>query len=87
MHGVILDAGRGSGRDVPDERSPPLWSGRNWALLKQEWVGLSPIRPVRRGWSVKRNSYRTAGVSTRCARSPRVPSMTDSLEVQVLYPA
>ena len=28
-----------------------------------------------------------AGVSTRCARPPRVPSMTDSLEVQVLYPA
>ena len=25
--------------------------------------------------------------STRCAGPPRVPSMTDSLEVQVLYPA
>ena len=32
-------------------------------------------------------SYGTGRVSTRCARPPRVPSMTDSLEVQVLYPA
>ena len=28
-----------------------------------------------------------SGESNRCAVPPRVPSMTDSLEVQVLYPA
>ena len=29
----------------------------------------------------------SSGVLRRCCASPRVPSMTDSLEVQVLYPA
>ena len=82
-----LDArhGTGGGRLSPFGRAATGWRTRSLEVNQRD-EGMDRDGGNRCGQLVSEVAS-ASGESRRCAPPPRVPSMTHSLEVQVLYPA